>query len=120
MTMFFIFFIMKTIYKFLFLFLVALFVESIFAQTIVTSKSYETDFEDEAEQVTEPEIIDNKIEITEKENSSKNATEDKKEKKKVEKTSKSKRIFGKNKKKNDSEEETIKIVSLADLKKESE
>ena len=47
--MFFIFFIMKTIYKFLFLFLVALFVESIFAQTIVTSKSYETDFEDEAE-----------------------------------------------------------------------
>ena len=40
---------MKTIHKSLFLFLVALFVNSIFAQTIVTSKSYETDFEDEAE-----------------------------------------------------------------------
>ena len=46
--------------------------------------------------------------------------EDKKEKKKVEKTGKPKKIFGKNKKKNDSEEETIKIVSLADLRKESE
>ena len=75
------------------------------------------EFEDETEQVTEPEIIENKTEIIERENSSKNSTE---EKKKVQKTSKTKKIFGKNKKKNDSEEETIKIVSLADLKKESE
>ena len=75
------------------------------------------EFEDETEQVTEPEIIENKTEIIERENSSKNSTE---EKKKVQKTSKTKKIFGKNKKKNASEEETIKIVSLADLKKESE
>ncbi len=78
------------------------------------------DFEDEVPQETEAEIIENETENSEEENSSKNSSKDKKEKKKLEKTSKQKKVFGKNKKKNDSEEETIKIVSLADLKKESE